>query len=1513
MKNKSDHKNIKKKVAYVVLYIMIVVITIPVAITLLFQSPAVQTITAKIATSALSKSIGQKVNISTIRISFFSGIEIVGFNVEDHHQNTLIGIGKLNAKPNFGELSLLNINFSSVILDTVIFNMGTYKGDTINNLSLLLARLITPDSNSRNVFKLYSSTVKINNSQFNLFNQNKSYDHAKNSMDYANIIIDSINIDVSDFYLINDSLNFKANSISAHEQCGIIIRKMSTDIVISSKGIYTNNTILNFNNSTIDADFGLEYSSYSTFSYYIDSVNMIANIRPTTIDMADIGYFAETLFEMPNIIGITGKLSGTVSDLIGQNLMVKFGDNTRLSGDLRFTGLPDFYKTDITANKLYITTNTKDINNFYLPIEEKHFDFSEIIPFNEQITAKGNFNGYFKDFTSKLELSLSYGKINSIVKFNQTSDNQTDFNVSVKSNSFNIGSYLKQTSALGNISFNLKLSGEGNSTKNINYELSGTLTNVDLLGYQYSRMSIDAKYQNDSVLGNLRIGDKNLMMSAYVTADLKSKPVFTLKSNIVSANLDKLNLWHEQKINLSSNLNAEVTGTDINTLNANILLTQCNLVFDEDAYIIDSLNLLKSRDSIGVSSLILKSDMANASIVGEYDISTLTQSVFDVINDYFNILPSGDTTGIFNNKYANIDVNILKPKILSEQFLSNIKLSKNTNLKSKFNFTNNNIQLDLFLNSIKFKDARLDSCSLSVVSISDSLICEFAINDIILKDSTPGDTVVFGLDDFSLSANFHNDSLIYGINWNNRLTALKNSGIIEGYLSHTIDSTKFSIGKANVFINDIDWSIDSNNLVVMSDDRVFFQNLFINAGQSEFKLIGTIPKHDNDSLVASFTNWDLSTFDLLTHPMNIDLDGSINGTLNFSLIKDNPTLVSDISIKDLSLNNEYLGDAHLLNTWDNTNNSVFIKSQIIRKGNIGSGEVFLADGYYYPFKKEDNLDIDVSFNRIKLKIIEPFVSSFIKDLEGTTSGKLEIRGSAKQPIVTGSADMQRTTMRVVYLNTKYSFTNSIEFIKNGINFDNLVIYDTLGNEADINGNLTHTYFSKPKFDIVISTPGLLFFNTTETMNDLYYGSAIASGEIKIFGSPKDIDLSINIKTKKGTSVTLPLNYSVEISDKDYIIFTKPAIDSLANLKAIELEDEINTTSALDFNMDVNMAVTPDAKVSISLPEDMGTIEARGNSNLSIDVNSNGKFSLIGDYVVESGLFHFKIGNLVSKRFTLVRGGRISWTGSPYSARVDIKGLYKVKTNLMSLGIAIDTTASYKNKVTVECYVVLTNELLNPTIKFEIRMPELDPDLQRLVFSELDTTNTAMMNQQMISLLVLGTFSFNNAANVSLQSSYYNVIANQLSGMLSQISDNVDVGLNYKPGDDVSAQEFEVALSTQLFDDRLSIDGNFGMTYDRSEQSASNLVGDVDIRYKLTPDGQWILKVFNHSNVSSWYNYSNYDQQSPYTQGVGIAFVRNFNKLSELFQSRKKDKKKENNSNNETTKEIKKGEDETSDQ
>ena len=140
MKNKSVRKNIKKRLAKLLLYILLVVAIIPFAITLLFQNPLIQTISARLAANILSSRLEQSVSINTISIGFFSGININKLNVKDHHNNTLIDIGNLNAMPIFSNLSFSSINFLTVELDSVQFNMGLYKGDSINNLSYMIKK-----------------------------------------------------------------------------------------------------------------------------------------------------------------------------------------------------------------------------------------------------------------------------------------------------------------------------------------------------------------------------------------------------------------------------------------------------------------------------------------------------------------------------------------------------------------------------------------------------------------------------------------------------------------------------------------------------------------------------------------------------------------------------------------------------------------------------------------------------------------------------------------------------------------------------------------------------------------------------------------------------------------------------------------------------------------------------------------------------------------------------------------------------------------------------------------------------------------------------------------------------------------------------------------------------------------------------------------------------------------------------------------------------------------------------
>jgi hypothetical protein len=98
---------------------------------------------------------------------------------------------------------------------------------------------------------------------------------------------------------------------------------------------------------------------------------------------------------------------------------------------------------------------------------------------------------------------------------------------------------------------------------------------------------------------------------------------------------------------------------------------------------------------------------------------------------------------------------------------------------------------------------------------------------------------------------------------------------------------------------------------------------------------------------------------------------------------------------------------------------------------------------------------------------------------------------------------------------------------------------------------------------------------------------------------------------------------------------------------------------------------------------------------------------------------------------------------------------------------------------------------------------------------------------------------------------------------------------------------EVALSTQLWDDRVLVDGNVGMKGSEEAKEANSIVGEVNVEVKITEDGRFRAKAFNKSNNN--YLYKNY---APYTQGVGIFYTKEFYRFRDLFGSDKKKRKKQ---------------------
>jgi hypothetical protein len=195
--------------------------------------------------------------------------------------------------------------------------------------------------------------------------------------------------------------------------------------------------------------------------------------------------------------------------------------------------------------------------------------------------------------------------------------------------------------------------------------------------------------------------------------------------------------------------------------------------------------------------------------------------------------------------------------------------------------------------------------------------------------------------------------------------------------------------------------------------------------------------------------------------------------------------------------------------------------------------------------------------------------------------------------------------------------------------------------------------------------------------------------------------------------------------------------------------------------------------------------------------------------------------------------------------------------------------------------------MSPNIVYDIYLPETDQNTRSMVESAISSEEER--SKQFLSLLIQKNFIPKDEGIGKSQQSASGIAAagntgieffsNQLSNMLSDINKDVDVGLNYYPGDQVTNQELEFALSTQLLNDRVNISYNNNVDIGANKQSTktNNIVGDFNVEYKFTDNGKVKMKVFNRSNENYFDLY-----KSATTQGIGLFYKEDFNTFKELM-------------------------------
>ncbi len=393
-----------------------------------------------------------------------------------------------------------------------------------------------------------------------------------------------------------------------------------------------------------------------------------------------------------------------------------------------------------------------------------------------------------------------------------------------------------------------------------------------------------------------------------------------------------------------------------------------------------------------------------------------------------------------------------------------------------------------------------------------------------------------------------------------------------------------------------------------------------------------------------------------------------------------------------------------------------------------------------------------------------------------------------------------------------------------------------------------------------------------------------------------MSVSVDMTAVGASNFTFVLNDTQAAEDYRFLTFTdkrKEAREALkadsvpAVLAAFRKKAESANNSPSKFMIDIRGTVTPSTLMTLVMDPVAGDkITTRGNGNIQVDYDSESdEMQMFGKYTLEEGNYNFSLQDLILRDFKIRRGSSISFNGDPFNAMLDITASYRVNTNLSDLDKSFSTDKDLaRTNVPVDAMLMVDGEMQHPDITFDIELPTLTQDVERKVKSIISTDD--MMSRQIIYLLALNKFYTpeymgTSGSGSELAAVASSTLSSQLSNMLGQLTDKFTLAPSFRSDKgDFSDIEVDLALSSRLLNNRLLLNGNFGYR-DRST-SQTTFVGDFDLEYILSNNGNLRLKAYNHFNDQNYYL-----RQALTTQGLGIIYRKDFDNPFTFLRKRKK--------------------------
>jgi hypothetical protein len=1419
---------------------------------------SVQTRLANYIVSVVLQDCPSELSIKQVDTDFFHHFRLKEVVLKDHNNNVLIE--SESAWLGFPSLLALSkgVVFEDLILENGSLNIIKYQGDTIDNLTHFIRCF--PKSESETTTELELKFLKLQGINFTYVDENKTDVISSGLLNINDIFISNLNLDLENILFKENAFSARLSGLTFSEKSGFNVKDLiAKDVFFSDSLIGFNNVRLTTGSTNLRLNsLVFNYNSIVDFNDFINLIDIDAEFITSKIHLNDLKYFYTPFQNFSENFTMNGLVSGTISDLYSDNLYIEKNSNTeivRFKGKAHVTGLPDAGNTfyDIVADDLQL--NKLGIERLeLLKLGNVSLKLPDNISKLGTIKGKGMFRGYIQGFMSEFDFNTNLGRLNTDLNFYYDDySKQLNYDGNLVAQSFHLGK-LSGNKDLGQVSGNVNINATGKNFEELKTTIKGKVKSIYFNKYTYKNIALDGVFEKNHFDGYAQINDPNLVATYDGNIDFKQKvPAYSFCLSLLKANLYPLYFLEIPDAYLSLNVDVNGSGFDFDNLNGDFKFSEIHFIENNKTYLADSL-ILASKLSENYNSIQIWSSILDASMEGKYNLKEMPLILKEMAS---RVLPKkfyGAEYQIEKNQNLRFNFDLKNISAITDLLVPNLELSQNSTIKGSFNSNAEYFEITSNIDYIKYAGVTYNGIKLET-QLSEIFEVEIDIDSVSHLENTVGNITLFGA--------VFNDNIGLKVQWKDKISEGKLGG--NGYWDDE-SRFKFDLHQTEIATKQQHWKLNETATLTQIDSTKYHFDQFRFSNKNQvFTVQGDLGRDYSDLFTIRLDSVKLSD---VIPIKSFQLGGKIDALIQVRSALKTPMILGRLT-SDVIVDNSNFGKLDL-QAWMKGKDSINVHGDLI-KNNMKELEI---DGYYLN-RNDSPLNLNVAFNNFNLQSLNIFLPTAISDLKGNLNGAITLRGTAVEPDFEGNLKIRKGNVKIGALNTQYAFEGDVEVTPDLIYATNAKAFDTFGNRADIlSASYYHTYFKEFSYDFnVRMTQPFLALNTTYEDNNLFYGRAFATGYANIsYDRYNFLEINVDATAHKNTEITLPLYGAEEVTIGDFITFVK--FDDTTQVQ----QPEVNLSG---ISMYLNFTVTPDARINMVFDELVGDeIVAYGSGNIYMEIDQYDQFKMYGQYELERGEYLFTLKDIINKKFELKKGGTVGWYGDPYNAEIDISAVYNVRTSVAEL-FPEEEQQKYTAKQDVECEMVLSNTLFSPNINFGINLPRSSDQIRSMVGSTISTKEE--LERQFFSLLLLNRFlprqsSSLGSVGTGVGSSTSELLTSQVNQILDKwINSNLGVGINYLTGDNLSNEEYAVALSTQLFSDKLLLSGNFGVSQNRGNPENSTVIGDVMVEYIIDSLGIWRVKAFNQSNA--------YDPtrayQGDYTQGVGLSYQKSFNHLNEL--------------------------------